>query len=265
MTLPAADISSKINDIFETARAGKLTPEEQSWVSKIESLRSEVDSSRTTIPPNKKIFLIPLVNLVFQTKALFRKSTSQMSVGEMARKSSLSPEWGQMLFHLVRYAKPAKCLELGTCVGISGAYLAAALELNQKGELITLEKSLFLSCRAKRNFRKLGLKRAVIKTGEFQNILPGVLSKHAPFDFVFIDGHHDKSATIHCFNQIAPFLTDPSLVMLDDIRWSEEMFMAWQEIKKHEHVFVGVDLSRMGVCVLSRACGSPTIPDPFFG
>ncbi len=245
------DISSKVSSICQSVQAGVFTPEEQSWIDKIESLRSRINSSRTIIPPNRKVFLISMVNFAFQVKALFNRSASQISVGKKAQISSLPSKYGQILFHLVRYLKPERCLELGTCLGISGAYLAAALESNRKGRLITLEGYSFLSHRARRNFQKLGLKRAVVETGEFQRILPNVLLKYTPFDFIFIDGHHDRTATINYFSQIVPFLADPAMVVFDDIRWSEGMLMAWQEIKRHKNVFIDIDLSQMGICILS--------------
>ena len=45
------------------------------------------------------------------------------------------------LYLLAREFKPQLALELGTNVGISSAYQAAALKLNGRGKLVTLESS----------------------------------------------------------------------------------------------------------------------------
>ena len=44
--------------------------------------------------------------------------------------SSAAAPWTHLIFNLVRLLKPNRCLELGTCIGISAAYQCAGLELN---------------------------------------------------------------------------------------------------------------------------------------
>ena len=39
-------------------------------------------------------------------------------------------------------------------------------------------------------------------------------------------------------------------MILDDIRWSEEMIVAWQEVSASPAVRVSVDLGRTGLLVL---------------
>jgi predicted O-methyltransferase YrrM len=45
------------------------------------------------------------------------------------------------LFKLVRTLQPATIVELGTCIGISAAYQAAAQQINHRGRIVTLEGS----------------------------------------------------------------------------------------------------------------------------
>jgi predicted O-methyltransferase YrrM len=54
---------------------------------------------------------------------------------------SQGPVEARFLFHLVRTLQPAQAIEMGACVGISGSYIAAAMRLNGKGHLWTLEGS----------------------------------------------------------------------------------------------------------------------------
>ena len=46
-----------------------------------------------------------------------------------------------LLFNLVRGTRPATALELGSCLGLSAAYQAMAMQLNKCGRFVTLEGS----------------------------------------------------------------------------------------------------------------------------
>jgi len=51
----------------------------------------------------------------------------------------MSPELGRRVYDHVRRTRPATVLELGTAHGVSAAYIAAALEANRTGALITVD------------------------------------------------------------------------------------------------------------------------------
>src|SRR5215204_1409803 len=71
--------------------------------------------------------------------ALHTRLKKDETLGPFA-KVSKSGRSGQLLFRLVREFAPTSCLELGTCIGVSAAFQAAALELNGAGHLLTLER-----------------------------------------------------------------------------------------------------------------------------
>ncbi|WP_141071074.1 class I SAM-dependent methyltransferase, partial [Campylobacter fetus] len=54
-------------------------------------------------------------------------------------------------------------------------------------------------------------------------------------DFAFIDGHHDKNATIRYFEQILPFMNQGSVVAFDDINYNQNMTNAWNMIKQNRN------------------------------
>lgn len=156
------------------------------------------------------------------------------------------------LFKLIREFKPSLCLELGTACGFSAAYQATALELNCKGKIITMEGSESLSLLAKNNFESLNLKRIEVITGRFQDTLNNTLRKNQSLDFVFIDGHHDKNATLNYFKQIMPNLNDNSIIIFDDISWSSGMKEAWKIIRTNKNLKVSIDLYKIGICIFSK-------------
>ena len=109
-----------------------------------------------------------------------------------------------LLHKLLRKTKSVSCLELGTCLGISASYQAAALELNGAGRLITMEGAAPVAALAQQTVDKLGHGRVTIEVGRFQDTLDGVLAANKPFDYAFIDGHHDGPATVDYYNRILP-------------------------------------------------------------
>ena len=82
---------------------------------------------------------------------------------------------GLALFNLVRALRPTQCLELGTCVGISAAYIAAAIDLNESGRLTTMEGGKDLARVASINFTRMNLGNVTLVSGSFQEMVPEVL------------------------------------------------------------------------------------------
>lgn len=162
-------------------------------------------------------------------------------------RASAPPHQGRLLYHLVRRLAPARCLELGTCLGLSTAYLAAALPPG--GSLTTIEGGAALAERAREHLAGLGLSNAEVVAGRFQDVLPGVLAQHGPFDFVFLDGHHDADATRGYVRQLRPHLAEGALLVLDDVAWSAGMRRAWRAVAAE--AALSVDLLTLGLCVMA--------------
>ena len=158
-----------------------------------------------------------------------------------------------LLFKLVRAYRPERCLELGTCLGISAAYQTAALELNGAGRLVTLEGDGARADLARTHLKDLGFERFQVVTGRFQDTLDDVLEMHSPVDFAFIDGHHEERATVSYFEAIRPRLSDGAVVVLDDISWSAGMKRAWDVVRHHPNVKAAVDLYGVGLCLYAES------------
>ena len=67
------------------------------------------------------------------------------------------------------------------------------------------------------------------------------------FDLVYIDGNHTYGATSNYFNELLKITNENSILIFDDIYWSEEMAKVWQEIKNHAAVTLSIDLYKMGL------------------
>lgn len=172
----------------------------------------------------------------------------ELSLGELSRGASKRALSARVLFSLIREFKPLTCVELGTCVGISAAYQAAALELNGGGQLISCEASAERMAAAERHIAELEFERVRFEHGRFQETLDPILSGlDAPVDYAFIDGHHDEQATLSYFRQIAPYTSASAVIVFDDIHWSAGMELAWQQLEADPGLPLTVDVRDMGV------------------
>lgn len=160
--------------------------------------------------------------------------------------------WGGMLFRLVREFRPRSALELGTNLGISASYQAAAMELNGTGHLVTLEGAPAVAQKARENLASLSLDNVTVVVGRFDEVLATICADYGPFDFVFIDGHHDEAATLRYFHEIVAFAQPGAVLVFDDIEYSEGMRRAWTAIQEHDGVSVAVGLSKVGVCIFGQ-------------
>ncbi len=156
-----------------------------------------------------------------------------------------------LLHLLIREFKPQSALELGTCIGISSAYQAAAMKLNGQGRLVTLEGSRSRIQLAQEVHQDLGLDNITYIQGRFSDTLPHALNAGEPVEYAFIDGHHQEKPTIEYFEMIRPLAADNCIMIFDDIRWSPGMWSAWQQVVAHPSTRIAVDLVSVGICVIT--------------
>ena len=184
-----------------------------------------------------------------QPDAPFRETTR--TVRAVCR-DAVPPHQGRVLYHLIRQFKPARCLELETSLGISAAYLAAALTTTGgAGRLVTLEGGAALARRAEDHLERLGLPGVEVIDGPFAETLPAVLQSHRPIDFAFIDGHHDPAAMRAYFSELAPHLAAGAVLVFDDIFWTTGMRHAWLALAADPRIRQTVDLLSVGICIFS--------------
>ncbi len=206
------------------------------WIDRIEAQRRELLSCEQALAP--------------EPGDLDVSHDIGVSVGAACRVSK-SRKAATLLHLLVRAHQPNRCIELGTNVGISAAYQAAALALIGKGRLTTLETSTRRIEIARRLSRSLGLSNIDFIPGSFEDCLEDVLSEGV-VDYAFIDGNHRCGPTLAYFDAIWQCSSEGALIVFDDIRWSKEMTTAWRRIQRDDRVRIAVDLWEVGVCVTTR-------------
>lgn len=177
-------------------------------------------------------------------------ATNQRSVKSIARNAAKPQKLGQLLFRLVNYFQPEHILELGTSLGITTSYLAAA---KSDAKVVTIEGSKAIAEQAKFSFYKLNLQNIQQVTGNFDEVLESILAQMPQVDFAFIDGNHRLQPTLNYFEKILPYTTEYSVLVFDDIHWSEEMEQAWNTIKADNRVRLTIDLFFIGLVFFRTA------------
>ncbi|RZK15871.1 MAG: class I SAM-dependent methyltransferase [Hymenobacter sp.] len=170
---------------------------------------------------------------------------TQRRVSAIARHAAKPPRLAQLLFRLVNHFQPATILELGTSLGLTTAYLAAA---DSRHRVITFEGCPNTAAVARETFAELGLPNVRLVEGNLDQTLPATLAALTkPVDFAFFDGNHRYEPTLRYFEQCLANAHENSVFVLDDIHWSTEMERAWEAIKAHPAVTVTVDLFYVGL------------------
>lgn len=169
---------------------------------------------------------------------------SEKSVGNIAKNSLKPPKVAKLIARLAAFSKAECIIELGTCLGVTTAYLAKASPLSQ---IITIEGCPETAKIAQENFKKLDLDNINLKVGNFDLLLPEIIHGEERIDFLFVDGNHRKEATLNYFYACLPKVHSDTLFIFDDIYWSQGMKEAWEEIKRHPQVTVTVDLFFIGL------------------
>ena len=163
--------------------------------------------------------------------------------------SSLKPKkYAQLLFRVVQHYKPEAILELGTSLGITSSYLAKA---NEQGKVFTCEGSSTIASITKKNFEQLHIKNIRLTEGDFAKTLQPLLNEIDKVDLAFIDGNHRKEPTLEYFSNLLNHSTASTILIFDDIHWSEEMEDAWHQIQAHSSVTLTIDLFFIGIVFIN--------------
>ncbi len=171
---------------------------------------------------------------------VFKKAKRKVS--KIAKTAGTPKKRQQLLFRMAQYFKPEKVLELGTSLGKGTVALSLG---NENGHITTVEGCPQTAAIAKRQFETFKRNNIELKQQDFTSFLNEDRTSH--YDFIFLDGHHDKTATLDYFTQLLPKITSETVVILDDIHWSRGMTEAWKTLVQHPKVMVSIDTFHWGI------------------
>ena len=169
--------------------------------------------------------------------------SGKRKISSIAKHSAKKNKQGQLLHRIVKHFQPENILELGTSLGITTLYQATATDFKK---FISLEGCPQTAAIAKNSFKKNNLP-IEIRVGDFSETLNKALSDLKKVDYVFFDGNHKEKPTLDYFETCLPFTHKDSVLIFDDIHWSEEMENAWEKIKRNKKVRLTIDLFYFGI------------------
>lgn len=233
----------------------KLSREDRLVVKRIEAIRSEIAMSgdRDVI-----IYVSPdprsAGGEISPEVRPMPGAVKTVSLSWIIKIASVSQFWGTFLYLCANAHQAKTILELGGCAGISGCYMASGKYCKR---FITIEGSHDLATLAQSSIRQVA-NNFVVVNALFDIGLDEILPKlKDELDMVFIDGQHEKIATLHYLERLIPYLNSGHLVVFDDINLSPDMREAWQTLCRWKGMAYTINLGRFGVCVYGGEFAHP--------
>jgi len=170
-----------------------------------------------------------------------------VSARRLARNVAVPERWGVFLHLCANASVPGAMLELGSSVGISGAYLAASPSCNR---FVTIEGSPAMARVAQETLEVCGTPGTVIRAPFDEGLdraFAQLDAEGARLTLAYVDGHHDEHATLHYVERLLPRLQPDALVVLDDIYLYPDMWRAWQRVASLPGFTTVLDVGRFAV------------------
>ncbi len=199
---------------------------------KIESLRRDLLGSRKVL------------HISDQGAGSGHLSGGRRSTGKLVRYTAVSRKKGQLLARIVSCLDPGLIIELGTGAGISSLYMAASCPSTR---VLSCEGSSSVAALARSNIKRMAVSNIEVFNQNFTEWLPGVLNQTPSGLSIFIDGDHRGRRLLRYFKMITGSGCSKTVVIMDDIHWSIDMYRAWRTIIKGMEVSLSLELFNTGV------------------
>jgi len=170
----------------------------------------------------------------------------QRALVEIAHWVSVPRSFGIFLYLCSEGFKARRILELGACAGISGCYLASGSACK---DFVTLELSGALAAIANENLRHVIPDPKVINASFDEGLGEVINEGTEPFDIIWIDGHHERDATLRYFKRLKDHAAPGKLMLFDDINWPD-MREAWALIRRWPGFSHTINATRFGIGVV---------------
>jgi predicted O-methyltransferase YrrM len=159
----------------------------------------------------------------------------------------VDPEVGALLRVLVLATRATRVLEIGTAIGYSGVWMAAALP--KDGMFITMEVDESRARIARENFSRAGVgDRVNVIVGDAQRMLHKIAG---PFDLIFQDG--DKKQYGPMLDTLVGLLRPGGLLVTDNVLWNGEIVPGFDVKKRHRDSADGTAISKYNEAINNHA------------
>lgn len=173
-----------------------------------------------------------------------KRLSNKRKINKIFQYNSSKGKFGILLYKIVKHYQPSAILEMGTSLGVGTFQMAFA---NKNASIISIEACDSIHSIAKETLSNSTLKNFELIKSTFDNYFNNL--KDQKFDLVYVDGHHNGTALLTYLKTLKKFTHNDTIFIIDDIRWSDDMFNAWKDIIKSNEYNLTMDLFRMGIVI----------------
>lgn len=219
----------------------KFTPDERDLAFKVEGMRAAMAAKgdQKLISYGAGVFAVGPDGKPLPGRKADEDLAYQSNIGS-------KPNKGVLMKRIAEAYGAKRILELGTNTGLGSCYLCSATTAEK---LVSIEGAPDLSVIARHNLAQVSDKVTVIN-GFFSDVIEDLIRSGEPkFDMVFIDGQHERKATLAYMEMVSPLMADDSIFLFDDIYWSPDMNNAWKDVQALNRFAYVFEADSMGVAV----------------
>lgn len=162
------------------------------------------------------------------------KKFIKTKVNKWEKRISTKLQKRSYIIGLAEYFNAKNILELGGGFGKTSAMLSLSLPYT---EIYTIEGVTLLNNYITNLKNELNLINLHNFNLDFNTAIDKFIKENKKFELIIVDGSHHYEATINIINQLPAILSEPSIVILDDINYSRNMYLSWKEIIKNNDFF----------------------------
>jgi len=161
--------------------------------------------------------------------------SNKREIAKIAKTAGITQKRAELLARIIAYFNVESVLELGTSLGIATAAMAFN---NPNTKITTIEGCPETAKIAQQQFKKHQLNNINRVVSDFDIFLK---ENNNAYQLVYIDGNHQKEATVNYFNTLLTNVQPNTIFIFDDIHWSKDMEQAWEIIKQNPKVTLTID------------------------
>ena len=173
-------------------------------------------------------------------------SSLRKNISEIAKGALKPKKYAKLLGQTVKHYKPSHVLEIGTSLGITTSYLAY-----KNTSVTTVEGDPTIVTYAEDVWANLKIKTIHSIVGNFEATLDDL--DDTQYGIIYIDGNHKLEPTLRYFNFLKTKAHKKTILIFDDIHYSQDMETAWKRIRASYEVRVTIDLFFLGIVCCDSA------------
>lgn len=173
-----------------------------------------------------------------------RTGKIETTVGQLCKRTSHTPSERKEILALARIFGAENILELGGGIGLTSLMFAG---LNDKVKVTSVEGVREIAILTRDFFKKNNILNISVENCLFEEALMQFQNEQKFFDFVLIDGNHEKNATIDIINRLFPVLKEKAIVVIDDLHYSPSMAKTWKVLLTDERFEIKWEFYKWGI------------------